>query len=95
MRLPCLVTRKLSYKFVNTTTGACKTKSKRRADKSNSQSIRKKKILKNFDFSSCRDDDVTRRVTGACVFGLKMIVNNVAVTTVYAKQCVPGMLFSC
>ena len=41
-------------------------------------------MVKNFDFSSCRCDDVTRRATGACVFDLKMIVNNVAVTTVYA-----------
>ena len=76
------------------TIGACKTKSKRRADKSNSQSTRKKKILKNFDFSSCHGDDVTQRVTGARVFGFKMIVNNVAVTTVYAKQCVQGKFFS-
>ena len=44
----------------------------------------RKEIVKNFDFSSCRADYVTRRATGARVFGLKMIVNNVAVTTVYA-----------
>ena len=86
MRLPCLVTRKLWYKFVNTTTGACKTKSKRRADIKVEQPkvSGRKKIIKNFDFRSSRGDDVTRRATSSRFFGLKMIVNNVAVTTVYA-----------
>ena len=40
--------------------------------------------MKNFYFSSCRDDGVTRRTTGVRLFRLKMIVNNVAVTSVYA-----------
>ncbi len=39
--------------------------------------------MKNFYFSSCRDDGVTRRTTGVRLFRLKMIVNNVAVTSVY------------
>ena len=67
MRLPCLVTRMPWYKCVNMTTGICKSKSKRRAEMSNNQSIRKKKIIKNFDFSSCRGDNVTWRATGARV----------------------------
>ena len=36
-----------------------KPKSKRRAEKSNSQSIRKKKIT-NFDLSSCLEDGITQ-----------------------------------
>ena len=38
------------------------------------------KIIKNFDFSSCRGDDVTWRATGPRI----CLVDNVAVTRVYA-----------
>ena len=68
----------LLYKFVNPTTAACK--SKRITGKSNSQSISIEKSITNFYFSSCCGDDVTRRATGARLFRLKMVVDNVAVT---------------
>ena len=54
----------LLFKFVNPTNGACKTKSKRITEKSNSQSISMEKSIS--------------------LFRLKMIVDNVAVTLVYA-----------
>ena len=57
------------------TTGT--SKSKRRAEMWNNQSIRKKKIINNFDISSCRGDDVTWR-TCFC------LVDDLAVTPVYA-----------
>ncbi len=51
---------------------------------SNSQSIMKRKIF-NFDLSSCLGNvkRVIALVKRSC-FGLKMIVSNVAVTSVYA-----------
>ena len=60
----CIVTRMLLFKFVNPTNGACKTKSKRITEKSNSQIISMEKSIS--------------------LFRLKMIVDNVAVTLVYA-----------
>ena len=44
----------------------------------------RRKIIPNFESSSCRVYDVTRHATSVRVYGLKMIVNNVAVTPVYA-----------
>ena len=38
-------------------------KRKRRAEKSNSQSIRKKKARFNFDFRACLGDDVTQNAS--------------------------------
>ena len=77
------VSKILSFKFisrfVNTTTGAlAKLKVEEDPISRSAKVSGRKQILKNFDYSSCRGDDVTRRATGVRVFGLNLIINNVA-----------------
>ena len=63
-----------------------KAKSKIIAEKSNSQSIRKKNKPFDLDLVSCRGDDELKTclvLVKRAVFGSKMIVNNVSVTQVF------------
>ena len=55
--------RKNGQKFVDLMWNDPKPKRKRRAEKSNIQSIRKEKARFNFDFSACLGDDVTQNVS--------------------------------
>ena len=88
MRLACLVTCMLWHQFVNMITGAFKkVKSKMRTKKPNSQSIRKKKRIEFwFELVAWWWRNAKRVYSwwNTAIFRLKIIVNNVTVTFVYA-----------
>ena len=69
------------------TTSAFKSKNAKEEQRSQTAKVSGRK-QNGFDLSSCLGDDVTHNVPGACektaVYGSKMIVNNAAVTHVYA-----------